>query len=62
MTHDDLNKAIKDFYPEGTAAEHNIMKLSLCLQGIGNRLSDVLPTNGSHFVILASRDDEQGAQ
>ncbi len=55
-TEEELMTVIRKFYPKGTDAEHNLMKLSLILQSRGKSLADVLPkSEGSPFIKLASR-------
>ena len=57
-TVEELEGAIKEYYPEGTNAEHNLMKLEMILRSRGTSLREVLEKAsipGSPFCKIASR-------
>ncbi len=58
-TEEELINAIRKFYPEGTDAEHNLMKYAMILKSQGTSFDEVLDkmkVEGSPFLHFPSRD------
>ena len=56
---EELTNIIKEYYPEGTNAEHNLMKYAIALESVGSSFKEVLEkmvVPGSPFLKIPSRD------
>ena len=54
----EARQAIKEYYPEGTNAEHSLMLIALVLQSRGTsfkELTDSMKVEGSPFLKLPTR-------